>query len=749
MSPVWQLLPRLEEVPERLQAWHPLVWQACQRKGLPTLDALEGWLDPAHYQPASPLALPDLALATERIQRAAQQGESVAVWGDFDVDGQTSTALLVSALHQLGLQVSSYIPHRITEGHGVHVDTLIPLIEQGIRLLITCDTGVDAHEAVEVARQHGVEVIITDHHKLPDVLPNALAVVNPRRLPLDHPLRDLPGVGVAYKLVETLLPDPTVYLDLVALGIVADVALLRGDTRYLLQQGLKVLNTTQRKGLLAMMEYAKISQETLDETTIAFQLAPRLNALGRLGNANSSTEMLTTDDLATARRLANQLEGLNLERRRLSDEVWESVQVLLEQNTGWLRHAALVLAHPKWHTGVLGIVANRCVEHYHKPTILLNSGADGIARGSARSIEGADITDAIAMTESLLVGYGGHTMAAGVSLHVEQLDAFRRALSEQVRHQLGTTPLDTVLEVEATLAIPELTPAFFEQLFCLAPFGAGNPNPVWMLEGLKVVSSTFIDRKHKHLRVKVVDQTGVSTEVLWWNAQTPPDDWFDLAFRVVRSGDGFQLEWVDARPSDEVTPIASTSRVVQDARAGGISHLMARDAHVSEAFAYTASVALGTRPIHNNASVVRVEFIPPTAHAWRELLQIQSITTFILVGDESVTTHPATLLKSLMQWLASRLQDRSTVVVKPEEVALSVKADLTTLQKAWECLKTAGLIEIEYTDQRGWMIRKGQSGTGKPSPLSLQALNAHLQEIQAWLHYWKTTPIDALMRVGD
>ena len=744
MSPVWHLLPRLEEAPERLQAWHPLVWQACQRKGLPTLDALEGWLDPAHYQPASPLELPDLARATERIQRAVQRGESAAVWGDFDVDGQTSTALLVSALRQLGLRVSSYIPNRMTEGHGVHVATLIPLIEQGIRLLITCDTGVDAHEAVEVARQHGVEVIITDHHKLPDALPDALAVVNPRRLPLDHPLRDLPGVGVAYKLAEALLPDASVYLDLVALGIVADVALLRGDTRYLLQQGLKVLHVTQRKGLLAMMDYAKISQETLDETTIAFQLAPRLNALGRLADANSSTEMLTTDDLATARRLANQLEGLNLERRRLSDEVWESVQVLLEQNTGWLRHAALVLDHPKWHTGVLGIVANRCVEHYHKPTVLLSSGADGIARGSARSIEGADITDAIAMTESLLLGYGGHTVAAGVSLQVEKIDAFRRALSEQVRHQLGKTPLDTILEVEATLAISELSPTFFEQLFRLAPFGAGNPNPVWMLEGLKVVSSTFIDRKHKHLRVKVVDQTGVSTEVLWWNAHTPPENEVDLAFQVVRSGDGFHLEWVDARPTEEFTTFARSSRVVHDARAGG-----GRDAPASEAFAYTASVALGTHPIDKNASVVRVQFIPPTAHAWRELLQIQSITTFILVGDESVTTHPATLLKSLMQWLAQALRDHASVYVMSEEVALSVRADLTTLQKAWECLKTAGLIEIEYTDQRGWMIRKGQSSNGKPSTVSLQALNAHLQEIQAWLHYWKTTPIDALMRVGD
>lgn len=744
MSPVWHLLPRLAEAPKGWEAWHPLVWQACQRKGFSTLDALAGWLDPAHYQPASPLELPDLARATERIQQAVQRAEEVAVWGDFDVDGQTSTALLVSALRQLGLRVSSYIPNRMTEGHGVHVATLIPLIEQGIRLLITCDTGVDAHEAVEVARQHGVEVIITDHHKLPDALPDALAVVNPRRLPLDHPLRDLPGVGVAYKLAEALLPDASVYLDLVALGIVADVALLRGDTRYLLQQGLKVLHVTQRKGLLAMMEYAKISQETLDETTIAFQLAPRLNALGRLADANSSTEMLTTDDLATARRLANQLEGLNLERRRLSDEVWESVQVLLVQNAGWLRHAALVLDHPKWHTGVLGIVANRCVEHYHKPTVLLNSGADGIARGSARSIEGADITDAIAMTESLLLGYGGHTMAAGVSLQVEKIDAFRRALSEQVRHQLGKTPPDTLLEVEATLAISELSPTFFEQLFRLAPFGAGNPNPVWMLEGVKVVSSTFIDRKHKHLRVKVVDQTGVSTEVLWWNAHTAPENEFDLAFQVVQGADGFHLEWVDARPTEEFTTIARSSRVVHDARAGG-----GRDAPASEAFAYTASVALGTHPIDNNASVLRVEFIPPTAHAWRELLQIQSITTFILVGDESVTTHPATLLKSLMQWLASRLQDRSTVVVKPEEVALSVKADLTTLQKAWECLKTAGLIEIEYADQRGWMIRKGQSSNGKPSTVSLQALNAHLQEIQAWLHYWKTTPIDALMRVGD
>ena len=747
MPTEWHLLPtRSDEVTEGFQTWHPAVWQVCQRKDFPTLDALMGWLDPTAYQPASSLELPDLDVAVARIQSAIIRQERVAVWGDFDVDGQTSTALLVSALRALNVSVLSYIPNRMTEGHGVHLASLTRLIEQGIHLVITCDTGVDAHEAVELARLHGVDVIITDHHKLPNELPNALAVVNPRRLPPDHPLRDLPGVGVAYKLIEALLPDPTSYLDLVALGIVADVAVLRGDTRYLLQQGLQVLNTTTRLGLLTMMEYANIQLGKLDETTIAFQLAPRLNALGRLDDANSSTDLLTTHDLSTARRLANQLEALNLERRRLSDEVWESVNVLLEQQPGLLRHAALVLDHPKWHTGVMGIVANRCAEHYHKPTVLLNSGGEGIARGSARSVDGVDITDAIAMTESLLLGYGGHTMAAGVSLQTEQIDPFRRALSAQVRDQLGTATPETALMLDGTLTLDELTPLFFEQLFRLAPFGAGNPNPIWMVEAVQVVGTRAIGRQRKHLRVTVADQTGTQADVLWWNSASVLEGWFDLALQVMRSADGFQLQWVDARPSATSPHQHTSTREVIDYR----HSLNETDPMLmSRAVIYTAHHALANAPLSSDATTLWVQFIPPTAQAWQALLEMKSIRTLILVGDQFITTRPSSLLQSLTQWMGQALRQASSVHVDMGELALQINVDALTLEKALTCLVSAGLVVIHPDDERGFTVKRGQSTNGKPSSASLQSLHAHLLERQAWLNYWQHTPADALTRVSS
>lgn len=343
---------------------HPLIAETLVRRGFTTSAAALAFMNWHHYTPTSAYDLPDMDKAVERVQRAIRQREIICVCGDFDVDGQTATALLVSALRDLGANVVSYIPQRLTEGHGVHIPSLAQQIDGGARLILTCDTGIDEHEAVDYARTRDVDVVITDHHKLPDELPKAVAAVNSRRVPPEHPLRDLPGVGVAYKLVEALAPDRdwTHLLDLVALGIVADVAMQHKDTRYLLQRGLAQLSSTKRLGLQVMMDLADVNRVSVSEDDIGFRLAPRLNAIGRLGDANPTTELLTTADKERARIIANQLEGLNAERRRLTDAVWRGVQAEVERDDRLLKHAALVVAHPEWHTGVVGIVANRCVE---------------------------------------------------------------------------------------------------------------------------------------------------------------------------------------------------------------------------------------------------------------------------------------------------------------------------------------------------------------------------------------------------
>jgi single-stranded-DNA-specific exonuclease len=311
-------------VPHAIQAavgGHALVAQTLIRRGFSDMASIQAFLNP---QPSTnPEELPGMAIAADRLLHAIQKGERICVWGDFDVDGQTATTVLVSALRDLGGVVDYHIPVREVESHGVNLAGLQEVLGRGARLVLTCDTGIAAHEAAAYASQQGVDFIVTDHHELPEELPHALALVNPRCLPDSHPLSALPGVGVAYKLVELLYlrsnrPEAcTNYLDLVALGIVADVALLVGETRSLLQKGLKVLRATTRLGLQVLMEQASINPAWISEEHIGFVLGPRMNALGRLANANVIVEFLTTQDASRARVIALQLEGYNEKRKRV------------------------------------------------------------------------------------------------------------------------------------------------------------------------------------------------------------------------------------------------------------------------------------------------------------------------------------------------------------------------------------------------------------------------------------------------
>lgn len=556
-------------IPDFLRDEHPLVARALVRRGVTTPEAARAFLDPSACPPAPPEDLPGLAQAANLVERAIRAGRTILVWGDFDVDGQTATAVLYATLKDLGADARYHIPVRARESHGVRPEVLAGYLDQGVQLVLTCDTGVSAHEAVALASARGVDFVITDHHDLPDELPPAAAIANPKFLPADHPLAALPGVGVACKLAEALYArfgragESEKHLDLAALGIVADLALLTGETRCLLQRGLRLLREGHRPGLRLLCEAARLDPARLTESQISFALGPRLNALGRLADAAPAVELFTATDAVRLQVIVGQIESLNAQRRLLTSQVYASAEGQLREDPTLLRHTALVLSNPLWPAGVVGIVANKLAERYGRPTVLLSAPPGEAARGSARSVEGVHITSAIAAQADLLLGFGGHPMAAGLSLEADKIEEFRRRLSKAIEAQRGEIlPAEPELEIEAWLEPAEITPALAAQLERLAPYGPGNPPLTLAARGLTLQKQAAIGRGEEHLKLTLADSRGNRLEALWWDGAADPraDELeegarMDLAFHLsageFRGRPQLTLELVDFRLTPE------------------------------------------------------------------------------------------------------------------------------------------------------------------------------------------------------
>lgn len=553
------------EVPEALRevvGGHPLVVETMVRRGMQTREEALGFLNPQFYSPCPADEIPDLNLAADRLHRAIQQAERIGVWGDFDADGQTATSLLVGGLRQLGADVRYHIPVRAKESHGVNSVHLEQFLAEDIGVLLTCDTGVGAHAAADLCRQRGVDMLITDHHSLPENLPNALAVVNPQRLATGHPLGTLSGSGCAYKLLEQLFQisnhagDEQEYIDLATVGMVADLALLVGDARYLTQRGLQRLREQIRPAFQTMLELAEVKQSSLTEELIGFTIAPRLNAIGRLQDANGMVEFLLSQDSGKIRSVALELEGLNSKRKLLSDQVFQAAQAQIRRDPTLLDGHVLVLSSPSWPAGVIGIAASRLVEKYNRPTLLISVPPGEPGRASARSIEGINITQALTAHQQYLLGYGGHPMAAGFSIQAEKIPELRRALNRTIQSMMSESNIENELQISAHLPLSEITLDFTEELERLAPFGPGNPTPVLASHNLSLVKHSLIGKTKEHALLQVEEEGGTRQEVIWWQGadMEPPEGRFDLAYTVrstdYRGQDEIQIEYVAARPHD-------------------------------------------------------------------------------------------------------------------------------------------------------------------------------------------------------
>ena len=807
-SQPWILSPQIEPSPALRAAvgGHPLVARLLAQRGFDTAEKALPFLDSGAYAPAPPSALVGLDRAADTLIDAIRQGKNFLVWGDFDVDGQTSTTLLVAALQELAgpQRVRFHVPNRFSEGHGIKPYALKELLDDASfepQMLLTCDTGIGDGEGIGIAKDAGLTVVVTDHHDLPaefaDVEPGAKppcgepadvageqsvrradAIVNPKFLRADDPLRTLPGVGVAYKLVQRLYelagdPDGAAqFLDLVALGIVADVAEQQHDTRYLLQIGLDRLRRTERTGLKALMESARLSPESVDAQSIAFQIGPRMNALGRLDDATVAVELLTTDDAIRAGQLAAQMERLNNERRLLTSQITQTAFDMLEREPVLLDFNAIVLANPNWHAGIIGIVAARLVEEFHRPTVLLCNPPGEPARGSARSTSGVDIGAAIAGCGELLMHHGGHPGAAGVTLDAANIDRFQRELSRQVdQHRIDAGPEG--LHIDAALPFSEVSLSLAEEIERLAPFGNGNPLPKFISQGLTVVQDRRIGRDGAHRRLLLQDREERRQTAVWWRSADVdlPGGAVDIAYTLgvneYRGERAAQLTLEAVRAAEEVEATGLVDRpagecALHDLRRKRVS--AADLPTVDNAVWFAEGTRLGRVPYRSRLEATRAKTgrplvlwsSPPSPDLLHWLVERVAPSELYLIGRDTAEARPDAVLKQVAGMAKWSMRpsangreggagEDSRLPIDRLAARIGVTEEIVRCSLLW--LDRKGLLRLqgwEEGDVARVMPGDGSEGDGGERTLLQEELKELLAEVRAYRRFFQRAPVGAL-----
>jgi len=501
----WKLLPEAEKAP-LFRGAGALVSKLLYNRGITSSIEAEIFLKADNRLAIDPFSVPDMHQAVNRVYKALLSGEKMAVYGDFDADGITATALLVQGLRELGGDVVPYIPHRMQEGYGLRIPALEKLRKQGITLVITVDTGITAFTEIEKARRMGMDILVTDHHVPLAELPPASIVVDPKRTDSDCPFKEFAGVGVAFKLLQGLLTSGghaellDSSLELVTLGTITDMSPLISENRYWVKSGLRLLHSTRRIGLVELMSVAGIEKSKLTTESISYQIGPRLNSAGRLDDAGTSYQLLVTQDQAQARVLAAELEEKNKERQRLVTETYEKARrQILEDGADRL---ILMASDADYPPGVIGLVAGRLADEFYRPVILFKIGADS-CRGSARSIPEFDLMEALKTCHHLLTKYGGHARAAGFNIHTRDMQLLQKRLRSLAEEQLAGLDLRPHIDIDAEVSLSAFTGGAFEEMRKLEPFGIGNPAPVFLSRKVEVVEQKLVGSQNDHIKLKL------------------------------------------------------------------------------------------------------------------------------------------------------------------------------------------------------------------------------------------------------
>jgi len=551
-----------------------LVAQLLVQRNLAEPDAAARFLNPDLSHLHDPFLMADMEAAVRRLRQAIEHGEKVLIYADYDVDGTMAAVVLLTVLRSLGAHVDVFVPHRLTDGYGMRIPPVEKAAANGYKLILTVDTGIREDDVIARARELGVDCIVTDHHLLARQLPPACAVLDPKRPDCRYPDKELAGVGVAFKLAQALLgaamPARLVesYLKIVAIGTIADLVPLVGENRVMARLGLEALRRPVQVGLAALLKQAGLPApqsgfgapglggQPISAGDVGFRIAPRLNAAGRMENASDVIELLTTQDAARAGQIAERLERLNRERQQMEERILKEIVARVAERPELAERYFLVFAGPGWHRGVIGIVAQRVVERYHRPALVVGI-EDGQAQGSGRSIASFHLLEALTAVGDLFERYGGHAQAGGFAMPAERLGEMEKRLEAYARARLSPADLEPALRVDAELSLPELDWELYEGLRKLEPFGYGNPTPVFVARKLRLLMPPRI-LQEKHLKLKVAGG-GKTFDALWWNqaeraAPLAAGQLLDLAFtldaNVFQEVVSLQLVIRDLQPQD-------------------------------------------------------------------------------------------------------------------------------------------------------------------------------------------------------
>ncbi len=496
----------------------PVISQVLINRGIKDVDAADRFLHPNLSHLTPPAMMKDMEKAVGRIVKAILGHEKIMVYGDYDVDGITAVTILVTFLREVGADVSFYTPHRLTEGYGLNLEALNRIRSTGTRLMLTVDCGITDGEAIGFAQSNGMDVIVTDHHEVPDELPPAYAILNPKQKGCGFPFKSLAGVGVAFYLVIALraklrdmgfwrhnkVPNLKEYLDIVALGTIADIVPLISENRILVKFGLEQLTVSSRPGIIALKEVSGLRDTVITSGMVGFRLAPRINAAGRLSRADDGVRLLTTRDLTEAKEIAMVLDSENTKRQRIEERIVKKAKDIVESDERILCGRSITLASHDWHTGVIGIAASRLVEEYYRPTVIISL-QRGRGKGSARSIEGFHLYHGLMGCAHLLEGFGGHKYAAGLTIDEKNIPAFQNIFEEIVKNELSEEDLIPKIHIDRSITLGDLTWEFLNELKALSPFGASNPEPTFCSSMLSVLGSRVVGNDHLKLKVKEDD----------------------------------------------------------------------------------------------------------------------------------------------------------------------------------------------------------------------------------------------------